>query len=160
MSPPTTASNEVPAKEQLFDVSDLYIGPDYSPLVDELAVENPDISPETLVEGLVHVQGSPDAALTVIGDIQDASDGLAFIASKASLLARVDEELRTRIEELEEADKEKLSEADLLSLCHAAATNLCSYSKGATKYTKEEAMKEVASWFDPPAAQLLQGGKR
>jgi len=159
MSTPATASKEAPAKEQLFDVSDLYIGPDYSPLVDELAVENPDISPETLVEGLVYVQGSPDAAWTVIADIQDASDGLAFIASKASLFARVDEELRTRIEELVEADKEKLSETDFLRLVLDAGNSLLSYGKGATKYTAEEAAKEVASWFDPSVAQLLQGGK-
>jgi len=111
------------------------------------------------VEGLVYVQGSPDAAWTVIADIQDASDGLAFIASKASLFARVDEELRTRIEELVEADKEKLSETDFLRLVLDAGNSLLSYGKGATKYTAEEAAKEVASWFDPSVAQLLQGGK-
>ena len=159
MSPPTTASKEAPAKEQLFDVSDLYIGPDYSRLVDQLDLDYPDISPESLVESLGEAQGDPDAAWTAIADIQEASDALAFIANKASILARVDEELRSRIEELVEADKEKLSETDFLRLVLDAGNSLLSYGKGATKYTAEEAAKEVASWFDPSVAQLLQGGK-
>jgi len=159
MSPPTTASKEAPAKEQLFDVSDLYIGPDYSRLVDQLDLDYPDISPESLVESLGEAQGDPDAAWTAIADIQEVSDALDFIAKKAALLATVSDELHSRIEELEEADKEKLSEADFLSLCFGAAKSLFSYSNRATKYTIKEASKEVVSWFDPSVAQLLQGGK-
>jgi len=156
MIPPTTASKEAPAKEQLYDVSDLYIGPDYSRLVDQLDLAYPDVSPQTLVENLREVQGDPDAAWTAIADIQEASDALAFIANKASILARVDEELRSRIEELVDADKEKLSDADFLKLSVDAAINLSSYNKGSTKYKRVKALEEMASWFDPSVAQLLQ----
>jgi len=145
-----------PSQGQLFDVSDLYRGPNYSRLADELDLAYPDISPQTLVENFIEAQGDPDAVWTVIYDIKEVGNALAFIAQKAALLATASDELRSRIEELEEADKEMLSTADFSRLLLGTANNLRCYSKGFTKYKAKEALEEVTSWFDSKVAQLLQ----